>query len=338
MSPRTPSPRSRTVPFALLAVLLVVAQPTFVGAAAADTGTVVEQEGDVATFTVALDGSNEATVQVGTEAVNYEVNVTVRGSGDEVTLRMNTYEAGGWRGATPEEVFSAEDGRVVSATRSTPTLDAPIDTGSYRIYTRIDGQLTDLGVLTLEERATGNLTVFTVPAGASMDSVENVTGSATATTKVARGDYLVARIDASGLSGYVRNVDDVQGGTAGVHVDVYAERPNARGDPVDLQSGSFFRDGDRIYLAFDTDDLDAEPGDGYRLEFRIDGDENPYVKPGRTERLAGEITIRPRRVVFAEEPVVVDAAANQRIDLRTSVAPGTRLTLELLSASLDAPF
>ncbi|MFC4359900.1 BGTF surface domain-containing protein [Halobium salinum] len=351
MSPSPPPRRFRS----LLLVALVLGS-VYVGGAGTGstgstsvtvgTGTAVEQVGDVATFTVELDGSNQARVQVGTEAVNYRVNLTIRGKqGERVTIHMNTYEAGGWRGASAEEVFSVPNATLVSATRETPTLEAPVDTGTYRVFTRVDGGLTDIGVLELEERETRGLTLYTAPRGTSTGSLEAVMANATAlstnaseTAAVARGDYLVARVDATGLSGYVRTVDDVQQATDGVRLSVSTERFNQGRRFVDIQSGRLFTADERLYLVLDTDDFDAEPGDSFRTQFTVDGSKNPYVAAGETERRTRTVTVKKRRIGVGGDPLVVEAAGGQRVDIGTTLAPGTRLNVRAVSRSVDNLF
>lgn len=332
------SPRSsfRRIGAAVVAVLVLQSALAGVVTVSAETGSRTAVEGDVATFTVSA-GDGQTLVQVGSDEVNYKVNLTVDGGGT-VTIHMNTYEAGGWRGASPEEVFSAEGGSIASAERETPRLNDPIDPRSYRIYTRSDGKLTDVGVLSLRERETRNVTVSTVPGDAeeSLGAVEN---GSTPTRTITMGDRLVVDINATGLTGYVANADDLQQGTGGVSLDVYSERLNGDDDPIDIRSATFRRSGSHTYFVFETDDLDARPGDQYRIEFEIDGSENPYVPAGERESVTRTVTIRERRIAFdGEEPTVLDAAAGQRLNLSTTLAPGTDLEFEVVSEAAANPF
>lgn len=334
MSAQMPSRRIGAV---LLA--LIVVQSLFAGTVSADTGTAVEQEGDIATFTITHDGDNQAKVQVGTKEARYRVNMTVRGGyDDEMKIRMNTHKAGGWTGASASEVFSASGGRITSIERTTRSLSDPIDPGAYRIYTRVNGDLSDIGILSLQERATHNATVLTAPRTANLESLDNLKKHAVEADEVAKGDYLITKINASGLSGYISSADDLEQETQGVSLSIYTEQPNAGRDTVELDSGEFYRSGDQMYLGFNTGDLDVEPGSTYRIEFEVDGGQNPYTSDSESETLTREVQIKERVIDFDENPVIVGAAKDQRIHLSSTVAPGTKFSFELLSESVDNPF
>lgn len=334
MSAQMPSRRIGAV---LLA--LIVVQSLFAGTVSAGTGTVVEQEGDIATFTITHNGDNQAKVQVGTPETRYMVNMTVRGGyDDKVRIRMNTHKAGGWTGASANEVFSASGGRITSIERATRPLPDPIDPGAYRIYTYIEGDPSDIGILSLQERATHNATVLTAPKTANLKSLDKLKKHSVESNKVAKGDYLITKINASGLSGYISDADDLEQGTQGVSLSIYMEQPNSGKETVELDSGEFYRSGDQMYLAFDTGDLDVEPDSKYHIEFEVNGDQNPYISDGTTETLSREVQIKERVIRFDEDPIIVGATKNQRIHLSTSVAPGTKFSFELLSDSVDNPF
>lgn len=334
MSAQMPSRRIGAV---LLALIIV--QSVFAGTVSADTGTAVEQEGDIATFTITHHGDSQAKVQVGTRETRYMVNMTVRaGYDDRMKIRMNTHKAGGWTGASAREVFSANGGEITDIERATTPLSDPIEPGAYRIYTYTGGNLNDIGVLSLQERATNNATVLTAPRTAELDTLDKLRKHSVESNEVANGDYLIAKINASGLSGYISDANDLEQETQGVSLSIYTERPNVGRESVELDSGEFYRSGDQMYLGFDTSDLDVEPDSTYRIEFEVDGDRNPYVSEGETETLSREVQIKERVIDFDEDPVVVGAAKNQRIHLSSTVAPGTKFSFELLSESIDNPF
>lgn len=318
----------------LLLAVLVVLLSICVGATSAGVGKVVEQEGDVASFTVTHDNASQAQVQFGTDEVNYKVNMTVRGGSDEeLTIFVNTYEAGGWRGDTPDDVFSARGGAIVSISRETPTLSAPLATADYGIYVRTEGMLTDRGTLSLTERQTRDLTILTAPEGESGQSLESILQTATETATITEGDYLVTKIEASGLSGYVEDASDLERGTEGVSLSLSEKRPNAGPTTVELDETRFSNANDETYLVFDTKDLDVKAGSKYTMTFEIDAAKNPYST--QTETLTREITLRERTLRFADsEPIVFAPEKGQQVELSTSVAPGTRFTVTALS---DAP-
>lgn len=329
---------------AVAIIVLVLQQTVAVGAVGSATGTsigsksVVEQEGDVASFRVHLDDTSKARVQVGSEDVNYVVNLTVTGDYDDhVTIRMNTFKAGGWNGASPDEVFSAKGGSV-SATRTSPRLNDPLDPGNYRIDTYIDGELSGIHFLTVKERETRRMEVFTAPKGTNADSLKKIQESMTNTSSIAMGDYLITKINASGLNGYISSAEDLDQGTEGVSISIYTERQNAGRETVDPDNGKLHWSGDELFLVFATNDLNATAGDTYTVQFEIDGSENPYVPDGKTEQLTEQVKIKERVVRFAEDPVTVKAASGQTINLSTTVAPGTKFKLEAVSDSIGNTF
>lgn len=335
MSARIPSK-----PIGILFAVLLILQASFFAGVASGATAASEHEGDVAVFTVTHNGANKATVQVGSREANYMVNITVRGGYDEkVNIRMNTYKAGGWTGAPASEVFSAGGGgRIVSIERATGELSTPIEPSSYRLYTRIGGKLKHIDVLDLNERHTNSVSVLTAPSNVNMGSLNNVQKHSAKAENIALGDYFVAKINASGLEGYISSAADLEQETEGVSLSVYTSRPNAGKETIELSSGRFFRSGDRIYVVFDTGQLDFKPEATYHVKFTVDGDQNPFVKKGETETVTTKIRIREREINFNEDPIVVGPVKNQEIKLSTTVAPGTKFSFKALSESVDNPF
>lgn len=334
MSAQTPSLRLGAV---LLALILL--QAAFTGVV--DAGpTAVNHEGDVAWFPIDHSGAQEAKIQIGNDEVNYNVTLTVRGGYDDrARIYINTYKAGGWNGAPPSEVFSVQGGSLVDIERTTPSLSNPLESGSYRIYTHTNGQLSDISILSLKERSTNDVTVFTAPKGTDTGKLSEIKKRATKMNEIAEGDYLIAKVNASGLGGYIQSVDDIQQGKAGVSLSIYSERPNAGRDSINLQRGEFYREGDHLYFVFDTNDIDAVSGEKYTLEFRIDGEDNPYVADDETEKVTQQVKFRERRLTYSEgDTIIVGAAKQQRINFTTTMAPGTKLTFEVISDSLDNAF
>jgi hypothetical protein len=301
-------------------------------------GTTVH-EGDIATFTVNTDGRDNVRVQIGEEDAGYRVNLTVDSGWGEntVKIRMNTYKAGGWTGASADEVFSASDGSV-SATRSTEPLSEPIETANYRMYTYSGSNPSSIGILSIKERNTNDLTVSTAPRSTNVDSLDTVNKRAVTTSQVAKQDYLITNINASGLEGYIQSGEDLEQGSEGVSLEVTYSEPNQEAQEVNFDAAQFYQQGSHTYLIIETDGDDFEPGTTYDIKFKIDGDDNPYVEDGEVEQLEGDVTVQSREIDFKEDPVVVGATKKQNVELSTTVAPGTKFQFTAISESVDNAF
>ncbi|MFB6177525.1 MAG: hypothetical protein ABEI99_10340, partial [Halobaculum sp.] len=81
-----------------------------------------------------------------------------------------------------------------------------IAVSTYDLRVSPQGQdTTDLGAVTVEQRSTGSMQLWTTPGSASVSSVSDIRSgigsSVTRDSSIASGDYLVHEIQAEGLEG-----------------------------------------------------------------------------------------------------------------------------------------
>ncbi|WP_121820427.1 DUF7827 domain-containing protein [Halostella salina] len=341
------SHRAAGIAVAALLALAAVAGP---GVTTADGGVpdasfgnsvVTEQRGDVAVVTVFLQDTDTATLTVGSQEVNYETRVRVRdGDGDgQVRVRINLHLANGWTGASANEVYSTVDGSdSVDATRQTGALDSPLDAGNYEMELSIDGSPTDVAALELESRSTGSVDTFVGAADIDPGDRQAVVEGVAQRDAVARGDLALVAIQASGVSGYIRNAGDLEG-TQGVSLRIEQSNAGANQNPKRIAVGDgvlhTFPESDLLLLAVDTAEAGVESGEEYTAEFVVSSD-NPYTDT--TQTASTTFRIRDRTASFSDTPIRVDPDTAQTVRGTASVAPGTELTLRFESQNDLDPF
>ncbi|WP_435076542.1 DUF7282 domain-containing protein [Halococcus sp. AFM35] len=350
----------RSVGVALAALVVLAALVGAIPAAAQDAGgatdrptaafnqsTVSEQRGDIAAIALNLSGTSNATVTVGSEAVNYEANVTVNDSdGDgRVTLLMNTYIAGL---GTESRVYEASEGdAVVGTNRTTEPLDSPLETSRYNLSVAVAGRQTDTATLALTERTTGELITWTAPA-ASFDNATNASevaaaienGRITATDSVAVGDVLVNQFKLSGVYGAlaVSNVTELieQGALdfSMVQTNPATNRPPKRLDLNRSLANDSIRvvpdpKNDVLYVNVDTgaavfDNGTLSAGDSFESTLTLDGES---ALAATDESISANVTFVGTELGLAAPSLA--AAPNQTVTGTTSIAPGSEVTVRL---------
>lgn len=307
---------------------------TQAGSATFENGTVVEQRGDVAQFTVLFDGTDRATVTIGSPDVNYQVTFTIAdGDGDgEATVRFNTAVVG----------LQADDKTGISADGADGTINyemnvgpvpGPLDAATYNMELSVDGELTDVGAIVLNERATEDMAVWTAPGEASPNNTTALLDAVTQRDRVAQGDWAVLQVEASGLYGYVDNVSDLEDPDHGLNFTV-TELPgrNRPEQLVDVDPARLLTDStnDSLFVLVDTSDLNVTTD--YEATFTIN-DSNPYVEEGESESASATFTVVERNVSFenltAEGELELPAESDVTVSGDTSVAPGTVFEVQL---------
>ena len=346
-----------------LILVVVVVLAAFVGAmpaAAQDVGnatdrptasfnqsTVTEQRGDIAAIELDLSGTTNATVSVGSEAVNYAANVTVNDSNGDgrVTLLMNTYIAGL---DTDNPVYGATAGdAVVGTNRSTAPLDSPLETSQYNLSVAVDDRRTDTATLALTERTAGELITWTAPA-ATFDNATNASevaaavdnGRITASDSVAVGDVSVNQVKLSGVYGAlaVSNVTELLRSGA-LDFSMVQTNPSTNRPPKRLDlNRSLANDSIRVvpdprndvlYVNVDTraavfDNGTLSAGDRFESTLAIDGES---TLADADESVSANVTFVGTEVGLADPSLV--AGPNQTISGTTSVAPGSEVTVRI---------
>jgi hypothetical protein len=306
------------------------------GTAGLANATVVEQRGDVARFNVTFDGAEQATVQLGSREVGYISRFTVAdGDGDgEATVEVNTFRAGLSGNASDISVVGEDelaDYRLV-----TDPLSDQLDAATYPIVVSVGSTRTAVGSLTLNERSTDGVQIWTAPDRAGVGSVSQLTGVATQTDTVAFQDWAIVQIEASGLSGYVQNLSELNNDSTGLSMTLTdLGGRNVEPTEVSLDRGQFLVDeeNDKYFLVIDSNAL--EQNATYRANFTV-SDANPYVEAGNGTSYVTNFTVVERNASF-DEPVEVPASSDATISGTSTAAPGTELNVEATNTA-DAPF
>jgi len=295
-------------------------------------------EGDVASITVTLTDTDTATVNVGSRDAGYLARATVTdGDGDgQVTLRVNLFEAGGWRGTPAGGVYdTADPDDSVSVTRVTRSLDDPLEPFAYDLNVSVDGAVYAAATLFVEERETRAARSLTAPGSAAPSDLSS---GAAVSDVVAVGDYVAVQVEATGVFGYLRDADDLASGTQGLSLEVVQTNPgpNEVANELALSDATYVPapERDSFFVVFDTGAVDVTPGERYRATFTV-GDSNPLTDG--TESV--ETTFEVRAVTAAVDgSVSLEPEPNQRITGSTTLAAGSELTIRVESQNPSEPF
>ncbi|WP_435181634.1 BGTF surface domain-containing protein [Halorussus sp. AFM4] len=302
------------------------------GSASLSNGTYTEQRGDVVEFNVTFDGTDRATVTVGSQSVGYQSRFTVvDANGDGVaTVRLNTYEAG----VSPDSpgISVAGEDNFTDFELLTDPVPNRLDAATYPVQVSVGQTRTAVGSIVLNERSTGGIQVWTAPDSADVDSVAGLAEVATRDQDIAYQDWAVIEVQASGLYGYVQNISDLNNNTTGVSMNLTRlGEINVPDEPVSLQQGRLLVDesGNRFFFVVDSNAL--EPNATYRATFNLTA-ANPYIEPGNETSLVTNFTVVPRNASF-DRPIRVPSASGATISGDSTLAPGTELTVE--AANVD---
>lgn len=312
-----------------------------VGNARFANNTVAEDRGDVAQFTVTLEGADGARVRIGSRAVNYlAVFTVVDADGDgQVTVNYDTFVAG--QDATASGITATGGDEIRNYRLVTEPLASPLDAASYDLSLSVGGTETDVGTLTLNERSTGEARTWIAPADADAESAAAIRQVVTRNRTLAQGDLAIVEVEASGLYGYVDEMDDLNNASTGLSFTVTETDlgPNEIAQNASLENATLVTDSasDRFFVVIDTSDLEAN--NTYEATFRIN-DSNPLLAEGEVQNASTTFTVQPRRLTFdsvTEDGVVQVPAGSGRLSGTTTLAPGSEFTVELRSTGAS-PF
>ncbi|WP_439026653.1 DUF7827 domain-containing protein [Haloarchaeobius sp. DT45] len=331
-------------------------------------GITTEQLGDVASINISLTGTSTGVVHIGSDESGYEANVTVTDEDGDgtVMLRVNTYTMGGYN---PGATFSAAGDDTVSSPEQ-DNLPSIIDTGDYDITVAAGTSYTadsqDVGTLSIRDRSTNNLTVWTAPQGTSASSVSDVLsavedGAVTKDTTIAKGDVVIHELDASGLEGALEVVDGdnttddffTLANNGNLSLKVMQTNPSQNRQPKALNLGTsntaVIADpvNDTYYLLTPTDGLQAtRSGSSVDVNAGDEFNANLTVLAGGNltdsdETVEAQFEFENREVTLdtnENDEVSVASAANQTISGTSTLASGSTVNIRVNSADPDEPF
>lgn len=301
---------------------------------------VYEERGDIANITVKT--SSAATVNIGSPEQAFWLAIQV-GSGT-TEIRLNTYKAGTATSKT-ELKAAVAGGNGISGYGLTPQNE-PLEDAQYPMNVTANGKELDVSSLVIEKRATRSISARIAPKSLNVGDLNTAKQVEAATqepwsSSIARGDWLVLRVNASGIGGILdKSILD----GSGHHILAEFEQANP---PMNAPTNNFYadnverlvRDGasDDFYLFVDTADHDIEPGDRYDISFAV-GKQSPLA----TEREAVNTSIRiaPRKVELdrlgpGDEVVVKDKTT---ISGSTTLTPGSTINITARNSSVPPLF
>lgn len=323
-----------------------------------DQNSYTATRGDVVAFTVTTSGTNTATATIGSPADGYEVDVTVR-TGGSATVRLNTYAA-----AEGRDAISVENGDLVDVAVDTASVGTLV-AGTYNLSVRAGANATGppdaLAALTLRERATRGATAWTAPEAVDFSAPEDVReaildGRLTRTNRTAASDHLVIAWNASGVDGLLAAQETglpeptttdrflaALGGTEPAVAFGLVQRdppvnrdPIRLGDTLDRETLTVVEREGTVYLVIDLHAVDAPTDEGFRASITL-------REAGTAERFAAgdetvheNVTITPVRISVATG--TIRAASDQSVRGTTTLAPGTELSLRLVSRTARPKF
>ena len=301
---------------------------------------VTEEQGDVATIGVNLDGTQNATVVVGSEDVNYQSRVVVRdvdGDGN-VTLRMNTFVAGRGVGETGGFTAAGAD-EILNYTLLTDPLQSPLDAGRYPTTLRLGENRTGVGALVLTEPSIGSAQVWTAPDAAQPENVQDVIDVVSRDDTIAREDWAIVQVEASGVYGYLNNTTDLNDTSVGLRAEITQTNAGANAEtgaiPLDRVRLVTVPRVDQFFLVFDTNGL--EPGTQYEASVTAT-EANPYFEQNRTA--SANFTIVERRVSVtgaANGPIQL-VTGNATVAGNSTLAAGSEFTVSVQNRDGGEPF
>ncbi|WP_276302420.1 BGTF surface domain-containing protein [Halorussus lipolyticus] len=306
------------------------------GTASLENTTVIEQRGDVARFNVTFDGTDRATVTVGSQQVGYRSRFLVRDvNGDGVaTVVLDTYRAG-ISTDSPGISVVGEDNYTNFQLVTDPIPDV-LDAATYPIEVSVGGTRTAVGSILLSERSTGGIQVWTAPDPANVGSPARIAEVATQDSDIAYQDWAIVQVQASGLYSYVQDLSDLNNDSTGLSMTLtQVGEINVPPEEVSLERGELVVDeeNDQFFLVFDSNTL--TPNATYSANFTI-SDANPYVEPGNGTSLVANFTTVPREVSL-DRPIEVSASSEATLSGDSTLAPGTEISVEVANTGRN-PF
>jgi len=229
-----------------LTVTRAVGDATFT----AGSNVVTEQVGDYVLISIGLDNTRDAAVTIGSEDVNYEVDVSVRdnddpvlGDGevgdDTVLLVWDTSEAGVTDQPASSAFFVLDSNPDARGVDEIADIDQqidpqeddqfayPLDAGGYPLSISVASDRKDVGTVNLQasNSVPAEIEAENAPARLDLlpdgDTTPEILGNTQPDDVVALNDYLAFDITASGVHSYINGGNDLaDSGTNGVFVQI----------------------------------------------------------------------------------------------------------------------
>lgn len=279
---------------------------------------------------ITFSHSGPATLTIGGEDTGYKLAVNVSGSGTS-TVTIHTYNS---TSGNPDDYV---EGGTPTLVYPTGGLEKSLVPSVYLLNLTVQGQTEDLGRLVIQERPRATMQPLVAPASLDVNegSFSDVQGASTPGSTVAKGDYAVIEVNATGLGAAI-DKDDLDGSSTANGIEVYVEDlespPNSDGDSFMASAKGtvtpfWDEDSDTLLLAWDTRDVDLIGGSRtYNVTFRIVAENNNLLLEDSLEANTTVTVVKQRLnmavdegqlTVYPWESDVVTVAGS------TTFAPGT---------------
>jgi len=357
------------------------------------SSTIVDQRGDILEATVEMTETSEATVTFGSKDDGVLANATFEDDNgdDQVTFYINTYNLQDDNSNVFALDSDSDDVLLDQTQNNNPAasgangLGELLDAGDYDLETEAGDngvtngvtQSDDVATVTLEERSTENLRMWTGSKEAigSVSDLEDVNeaieeGQITRSSEIAVGDFAVHQLEASGFEGALnaREDEDVSSAfstlnaSGPINLTIEEASPGANQDARELDldyssngNVSVIADGpnDTYFVVVDTQSVNYKNGDtlpndddtALETNFTVLNRDSPFGQDFVPEDGFDDDENSETLVTFnANEPEVtisepfnVSQAEGQTVSATTNIAPGTEVRLRVRSDSGVSP-
>lgn len=329
-----------------------------------------ENKGDVGRIPISLSSVERATINFGIDSDGYQANFTiVDGNNDgEVVLFFDTYKAGSGENVTAEEIFTtaSEDDEIVMTKdgeiNDTKIATEKLEEGLYTMRAFVDGEETSISTFQIQGRSTDGSTAYVMPKQAGPD-VESFQEYGHQQQRVAEGDWLVLRFQASGLYSFLTEDTSPRelnqnGGIAqnhGVRVMIEQTNPDRNQNKQlinvsDAASLIVSEDTETFYLMYNTENSNTnlDPGEKFEARLQFLPDTYAYLdENNHGQNVTRRFQIVPRKVTpTLDVTQSLDGgldgrymlpARNTSVTATTDIAPQTRMTIRLRSIEGQEP-
>jgi hypothetical protein len=323
---------------------------------------VTEQRGDVVEIGVLFEDAEMATARIGSGPDHVTTVVVRDGDGDgSATVQLRTFD--GTVTASPGDEATDRTRSSVETPLAPETYDLDLWSGNGT-----DGERTDVAALAVDERSTGDFRTWVASGSADLSNRTGVlgakaSGNLTRSDTLVKNDTLVLELRASGLEGALAAQNGSNATTAFLglldgeeaELRVLQTNPTPERRPAELHLAEYDstrvvtdQANDSYYLVADlqaanvtrgTVLAEIRAGQEYDVNFSLPG--ASALSTNGTESARTAFAVVDPAVEFStagENREFAVPAPNRTVSGRTTLPPGTRLTVKLRSPDGDHAF
>lgn len=246
---------------------------------------------------ITVSHSGPATLYVGDESAGYKLQVDVSGSGSS-TVTIDTYAS---TSSNPDSYVEGGDATLLYPEDG---LEQSLVPTGYTLNLTVDGVPQDLGLLVIEERPPATMAATIAPGDLDLSEMDHgdLRSSLTERTTVAKGDYAVMEINATGLTNAI-DPEYLSGGSGAEGIEIYFEdlepQPNtAPQSPkmTDAEVETFWdEESASLLVVWDTSEVSLYGGThAYNVSLSIDAENNELITEDTLESSVEVTVVRPR--------------------------------------------